>query len=692
MARFTKEDISIEEIKDYMYDLNYDREGNIFIASDVSLKEEPQFYYKNGRPSYWSDHFPNTLDKQINTIIRESNDERLSFYGAVSTFTCKEGKPVKKGACNVVNYNALFFDIDFKLSHGKNTGSKETVDYIKAHTSELLEQLKDHLDCISFVGFTGGGFCMYIVLENNQDVNDSRVLAKKIEIVLNKVIDTEMFDVDSSVIADTARACRVLGTRNAKTGVCSHYVYRNVDDKTGLAKRFTTNEISNSWNLDDIDFSFNTSKKKNNSKTSSLNSIPMYTYNTNEGNTNMNTFVVSEVLLEKNVVLKDLPEYTPLPTKELYGRTIVDYTPLIHNGQTRQWFVCCQVMSFYGDKINRENTLFWMVNILTNNGYSLEETLNVVRNYNNLSIAPISDEEVCSATISGANKEYHKNNSDFCKFIGIGDEPEVMDNCHTYTREHYLTVKRKEWNHKDYERRLERQGKLTKKQKDIKEALYIGAFNQMMFDTDMYWLEGECTGHINYTMLSYVTGRDVKTLKNRISLYRNLTCYVGSEFEKAMYERESEKLLSIMMLKFNEDIDWDDCINIYEESIAEYEGRTIEEPIEVVEDNSQDNEIVSLENNVIALNEDIDKEEEENNIVAIKEENTVIEGGLKEAVCFYNATLLNAKNGKVGKFLSTNNYILLSSSLLLSSSKNMVVKNENNKINTHRNINIRGKT
>jgi hypothetical protein len=166
--------------------------------------------------------------QQVTKDITEINCEQIEddVYVSVNSFKTSGGPFTSRRAENVYSLNAMYIDLDLP-GHKRNEDSEmiihENLDVIHEAVSE------GKLPRYTMITSTGNGLGVFFVLTNSiantsktakqQQYFDTLydLLAERMKDVLSECGEHALI-VDSSVIGDHARICRLPGTRNSKSG------------------------------------------------------------------------------------------------------------------------------------------------------------------------------------------------------------------------------------------------------------------------------------------------------------------------------------------------------------------------------------------------------------------------------------------------------------------------------------------
>ena len=166
--------------------------------------------------------------QQVTKDITEINGEQIKddVYVSVNSFKASGGPFTSRRAENVYSLNAMYIDLDLP-GHKRNEDSEmiihENLDMIHKAVSD------GRLPRYTMITSTGNGLGVFFVLTNSiantskttkqQQYFDTLydLLAERMKDVLSECGEHALI-VDSSVIGDHARICRLPGTRNSKSG------------------------------------------------------------------------------------------------------------------------------------------------------------------------------------------------------------------------------------------------------------------------------------------------------------------------------------------------------------------------------------------------------------------------------------------------------------------------------------------
>lgn len=432
-----------------------------------------------------------------------------------------------------LNYN--FTDIDCE---------KTKINAIKLFVYFMKEVFGKTLPVPTVVKFSGCGIWLAYNTNSEMDrLEDWHKFQSYLYVLLKE------FDADEKVRDDYARISKLEGSVSEKNG-------NEVIDVV-FGETYTMDEL---LSFVPSDFEFKKVIKKTIKK-----SI--------KKTTNLDVNITDKTV--NNIIKCEKFQYEELPTAiNREGLTIPDMTFDIPNHFERHQFYAVRNAYLRSDKYGaRECCLFVIANVLIKAGIELDLVVNYLRNLNNLSPNPLPDFEVCTAPLSGGKYTFSNARiAELCKLTR-----EDMEKGKVYDEE-LKAEKRKENNHNYYVRELHNQGKLTKSEKADKEAIYIGALCRFLNYNNanlVFPKYGYDSTRVNYSLMSRITGKDRKTVKKLVELSTNNCLWIEDEYKNAHTDREEEKLLSIMLQKWDEleEYDEDDLSNIYEESIEEYENK-----------------------------------------------------------------------------------------------------------------------
>ena len=203
--------------------------------------------------------------QQVTKDITEINGEQIEddVYVSVNSFKTSGGPFTSRRAENVYSLNAMYIDLDLP-GHKRNEDSEmiihENLDVIHESVSE------GKLPRYTMITSTGNGLGVFFVLTNSiantsktakqQQYFDTLydLLAERMKDVLSECGEHALI-VDSSVIGDHARICRLPGTRNSKSGTMCTLIEVN---ERGCCNLF---EYSKILSRDTAEKTQNTNKK-----------------------------------------------------------------------------------------------------------------------------------------------------------------------------------------------------------------------------------------------------------------------------------------------------------------------------------------------------------------------------------------------------------------------------------------------
>ena len=166
--------------------------------------------------------------QQVTKDITEINCEQIEddVYVSVNSFKTSGGPFTSRRAENVYSLNAMYIDLDLP-GHKRNEDSEMI---IHENLDMIHEAVSDgRLPRYTMITSTGNGLGVFFVLTNSiantsktakqQQYFDTLydLLAERMKDVLSECGEHAL-TVDSSVIGDHARICRLPGTRNSKSG------------------------------------------------------------------------------------------------------------------------------------------------------------------------------------------------------------------------------------------------------------------------------------------------------------------------------------------------------------------------------------------------------------------------------------------------------------------------------------------
>ena len=166
--------------------------------------------------------------QQVTKDITEINGEQIKddVYVSVNSFKTSGGPFTSRRAENVYSLNAMYIDLDLP-GHKRNEDSEMI---IHENLDMIHEAVSDgRLPRYTMITSTGNGLGVFFVLTNSiantsktakqQQYFDTLydLLAERMKDVLSECGEHALI-VDSSVIGDHARICRLPGTRNSKSG------------------------------------------------------------------------------------------------------------------------------------------------------------------------------------------------------------------------------------------------------------------------------------------------------------------------------------------------------------------------------------------------------------------------------------------------------------------------------------------
>ena len=166
--------------------------------------------------------------QQVTKDITEINCEQIEddVYVSVNSFKTSGGSFTSRRAENVYSLNAMYIDLDLP-GHKRNEDSEMI---IHENLDMIHEAVSDgRLPRYTMITSTGNGLGVFFVLTNSiantsktakqQQYFDTLydLLAERMKDVLSECGEHALI-VDSSVIGDHARICRLPGTRNSKSG------------------------------------------------------------------------------------------------------------------------------------------------------------------------------------------------------------------------------------------------------------------------------------------------------------------------------------------------------------------------------------------------------------------------------------------------------------------------------------------
>ena len=203
--------------------------------------------------------------QQVTKDITEINGEQIKddVYVSVNSFKTSGGPFTSRRAENVYSLNAMYIDLDLP-GHKRNEDSEmiihENLDIIHEAVSD------GRLPRYTMITSTGNGLGVFFVLTNSiantsktakqQQYFDTLydLLAERMKDVLSECGEHALI-VDSSVIGDHARICRLPGTRNSKSGTMCTLIEVN---ERGCCNLF---EYSKILSRDTAEKTQNTNKK-----------------------------------------------------------------------------------------------------------------------------------------------------------------------------------------------------------------------------------------------------------------------------------------------------------------------------------------------------------------------------------------------------------------------------------------------
>ena len=173
-------------------------------------------------------HNGDLVMQQVTKDITEINGEQIKddVYVSVNSFKTSGGPFTSRRAENVYSLNAMYIDLDLP-GHKRNEDSEMI---IHENLDMIHEAVSDgRLPRYTMITSTGNGLGVFFVLTNSiantsktakqQQYFDTLydLLAERMKDVLSECGEHALI-VDSSVIGDHARICRLPGTRNSKSG------------------------------------------------------------------------------------------------------------------------------------------------------------------------------------------------------------------------------------------------------------------------------------------------------------------------------------------------------------------------------------------------------------------------------------------------------------------------------------------
>ena len=203
--------------------------------------------------------------QQVTKDITEINGEQIEddVYVSVNSFKTSGGPFTSRRAENVYSLNAMYIDLDLP-GHKRNEDSEMI---IHENLDMIHEAVSDgRLPRYTMITSTGNGLGVFFVLTNSiantsktakqQQYFDTLydLLAERMKDVLSECGEHALI-VDSSVIGDHARICRLPGTRNSKSGTMCTLIEVN---ERGCCNLF---EYSKILSRDTAEKTQNTNKK-----------------------------------------------------------------------------------------------------------------------------------------------------------------------------------------------------------------------------------------------------------------------------------------------------------------------------------------------------------------------------------------------------------------------------------------------
>ena len=203
--------------------------------------------------------------QQVTKDITEINGEQIKddVYVSVNSFKTSGGPFTSRRAENVYSLNAMYIDLDLP-GHKRNEDSEMI---IHENLDMIHEAVSDgRLPRYTMITSTGNGLGVFFVLTNSiantsktakqQQYFDTLydLLAERMKDVLSECGEHALI-VDSSVIGDHARICRLPGTRNSKSGTMCTLIEVN---ERGCCNLF---EYSKILSRDTAEKTQNTNKK-----------------------------------------------------------------------------------------------------------------------------------------------------------------------------------------------------------------------------------------------------------------------------------------------------------------------------------------------------------------------------------------------------------------------------------------------